>query len=121
MQMRILILVLKQSLLGLAPNDVFTEIPLNRYSFFESLDNQLLPNIRVTLEFNLESDNNLIWRGDTDDCPVIVTKMRLVIPRLIFNGSGQKLYNERFLVPRKWTYLKEKIEISTTSTTKWNF
>ena len=91
---------------------------MNRYSFFESLDNQLLPNTRVTLEFNLESDNNLIWRKGGDDCRVVVTKMRLVIPRLIFNGSGQKLYNERFLEPRKWTYLKEKIEKSTTSQQK---
>ena len=30
----------RRSLLELAPNDVFTEILLNRYSFFESLDNQ---------------------------------------------------------------------------------
>ena len=58
----------RRSLLGLAPNDVFTEIPLNRYSFFESLDNQLLPNTRVTLEFNLESDNNLIWRKGGANC-----------------------------------------------------
>ena len=58
----------RRSLLELAPNDVFTEILLNRYSFFESLDNQLLPNTRVTLEFNLETDNNLVWRKGGDDC-----------------------------------------------------
>ena len=108
----------RRALLGLAPKDVFTEIPLNRYSFFESLGNQLLPNTRVTLEFNLETDNNLIWRNGGDECQVIVTKMRLLIPRIIFNGNGQKLYNERFLTPRKWAYLKEKIEISTTSRQK---
>ena len=108
----------RRTLLGLAPNKVFTEIPLNRCSFFESLDNQLLPNTRVTLEFNLETDDNLIWRKGGDDCQIVVTKMRLVIPRLIFNGSEQKLYNERFLAPRKWTYLKAKIEVSTASQQK---
>ena len=37
------------------------EIPLNRYSFFESLDDKLLPNTKIELNIELESDNNLIW------------------------------------------------------------
>ena len=36
------------------------EILLNRYSFFESLDNKLLPNTKIELNVELESDNNLI-------------------------------------------------------------
>ena len=35
------------------------EIPLNRYPFFESLEDKLLPNTKIELNIELESDNNL--------------------------------------------------------------
>ena len=41
-----------------------TEIPLNRYSFFEMLEDELLPNTRVEMNFEIESDSpghNQIW------------------------------------------------------------
>ena len=44
------------------------ETPLNRYSFFESLDDKLLPNTKIELNIELESDNNLIWRAGGNDC-----------------------------------------------------
>lgn len=53
---------------------VNTKIPLNRYSFFENVDNELLPNTRVELNFEIESDGNLIWQA-ADDCRVIITRM----------------------------------------------
>ena len=37
---------------------VNTEIPLNRYSFFEMLEDELLPNTRVEMNFEIESDGN---------------------------------------------------------------
>ena len=51
---------LRKALLGTSCT-VNTEIPLNRYSFFEMLDDELLPNTRV--EMNFESDGNLIWQA----------------------------------------------------------
>ena len=51
----------RKALLGAHVDTVVnTEIPLNRYSFFESLENKLLPNSRVDLDLKIESDNNLI-------------------------------------------------------------
>ena len=38
---------------------VNAEIPLNRYSFFESLHSELLPNSRIEIKIDLESDNNV--------------------------------------------------------------
>ena len=51
---------LRQALLGTS-STVNTEISLNRYSFLEMLEDELLPNARVELNLQIESDGNLIW------------------------------------------------------------
>ena len=56
------------------------EIPLNRYSFFESLEDKLLPNTKIELNIELESDSNLIWRAGGNDCRVILTRFQLFVP-----------------------------------------
>ena len=84
-----------------------TEISLNRYSFFESLRNEFLPNTRVELNFEIESDGNLNWQA-TDDCQVIITRLQLFVPRITFNSGGQSLYIEQYLKPHKWSYLRSR-------------
>ena len=98
-------------LLG-ASAEVNCEIPLNRYSFFEELQDKLLPNVRIELQIEMENDKNLIWRVGAADAAgtsyrLIVTRLQLYVPRMIFNSEGQKLYLENYLKPRKWTYLTE--------------
>ena len=104
----------RKVLLG-ASAEVNCEIPLNRYSFFEELQDKLLPNMKIDLDIEIDSDKNLIWRGGADDAAgtsyrLIITRLQLFIPRLIFNSEGQKLYMENYLKPYKWTYLKEIVE-----------
>lgn len=43
--------------------DVNVELPLNRYSFFGSLHNQILPNSRIELQFKFDTDANIMWRA----------------------------------------------------------
>ena len=86
------------------------EIPLNRYSFFEELQDRLLPNVRIEIQIEMENDKNLIWRTGAADAAgtsyrLIVNKRQLFVPRMIFNAEGQKLYLENYLKPHKWTYL----------------
>ena len=50
---------IRRTLLG-PSTTVRCEIPLNRYSFFEKLEDKLLPNTKMELNFELESDNDLI-------------------------------------------------------------
>ena len=88
------------------------EIPLNRYSFFETLENKLLPNAKVELNFELESDNNLIWRTGGAACRVVLSRLQLFVPRITFNSEGQKIFMETYLKPYKWTYLNEVVERS---------
>ena len=65
---------MRKTLLG-ASATVNVEIPLNRYGWFAALQNQLIPNTRVEIEVDFESDGNLIWQA-ADDCQVVVTKFQ---------------------------------------------
>ena len=94
---------------------VNTDIPLNRYSFFESLEDELLPNTKVELHVKIEGDGNVIWQAGAN-CRVIITRMQLIVPRVTFNSEGQELYMSTYLKPHKWTYLRENIERSNSST-----
>ena len=91
------------------------DIPLNRYSFFESLDDKLLPNTKIELNIELESDGNLIWRTAGNDCRVVLTRFQLFVQRITFNKKGQELYMKNYLKPYKWTYLNEVVERSNNS------
>ena len=103
----------RKALLGLSAT-VSTEIPLNRYGFFGALHDELLPNTRLELNLELESDGNLIWQAGAN-CRVVVTKMQLLVPRITFNSEGQSLYASKFITNKKWTYLREEIMRSNSS------
>ena len=105
---------LRKALLG-DSTTVRCEIPLNRYSFFEALEDKLLPNTKIELNIELESDANLIWRTGGNNCRVILTRFQLFVPRMTFNSEGQKLYMENYLKPYKWVYLNEVVERSNNS------
>lgn len=104
----------RKKLLGTS-NIVNTEIPLNRYSFFEALEAELLPATRLEFNFKIEADATLIWQA-ADNCRVIITRMQLIVPRITFNSEGQSLHMQQFLKPHKWTYLRGNIEKSNSST-----
>ena len=110
----------RKALLGTSV-DVNCEIPLNRYSFFEELQDKLLPNMKIDLNIELDDDKNLIWRKGQADAPgrsyrLIIRRLQLFVPRLVVNSEGQKLYMENYLKPYKWTYLKETVFTSNLST-----
>ena len=94
---------------------VTRELPLNRYSFFEALERNLLPSGRLELNIEFESDANLIWQAGAN-CRVILTKLQLIVPRITFNSEGQSMYMDKFLKPYKWSYLRENIERSNSTT-----
>ena len=75
----------------------------------------LLPSGRLEMNIEFESDANLIWQA-ADNCRVVLTKLELIVPRITFNSEGQSIYMSKFLKPYKWTYLRENIERSNSST-----
>ena len=84
----------RKALLGLSA-EVNCEIPLNRYSFFEALEDKLLPNTKIELNIEFDNDKNLIWRQGAADAAgtsyrLILTRLQLFLPRLVFNSEGPK-------------------------------
>ena len=99
----------RKALLGTS-SIVHCEIPLNRYSFFEALEDKLLPNTKIEINFEIEKDDNLIWRTGGNRCRVVITRLQLFVPRLIYNKDGNEIYMSNYLKPKNWTYFNEVVE-----------
>ena len=69
----------RKELLGTS-NTVNCEIPLNRYSFFEALQDKLLPNVRIEIQIEMDNDKNLIWRTGAADAAG--TTFRLIMTKI---------------------------------------
>ena len=85
-------------------------IPLNLYSYFAAFKNNLHPNLKTTILLTLENDNNIIFNAGAA-AKVIITKLRLWAPKIIFNEDGLKGYLSDYLKPKTWIYQKEHHEI----------
>ena len=60
------------------------------------LEDELLPNTRVEINFEIESDGNLIWQA-RGDRRVVITRMQLYVPRITVNSEGQSSYMSQYL------------------------
>ena len=70
-------------------------IPLNSYSYFAAFKNNLHPNLKTNILLELENDNNIIFKhANAPNSKVILTKLRLWVPKIIFNEAGLKDYLE---------------------------
>lgn len=94
-------------------------LPLNCFSFFNSLHDKILPCTKMELRFTLESDNNILWRMGAIPGPqavaavpqgrLIVTKFRLWTKTMTL---GSNIAVDKFLKPIEWSYLLETVEES---------
>ena len=91
-------------------------IPLNLYSYFGAFKNNLHPNLKTTILLALENDNNIIFNAGAA-AKVIITKLRLWAPKIIFNEDGLKGYLSDYLKPKTWIYQKEHHEIKQSGAT----
>ena len=91
-------------------------IPLNLYSYFGAFKNNLHPNLKTTILLTLENDNNVIFNAGAA-AKVIITKLRLWAPKIIFNEDGLKGYLSDYLKPKTWIYQKEHHEIKQSGAT----
>ena len=91
-------------------------IPLNLYSYFGAFKNNLHPNLKTTILLTLENDNNIIFYAGAA-AKVIITKLRLWAPKIIFNEDGLKGYLSDYLKPKTWIYQKEHHEIKQSGAT----
>ena len=83
-------------------------IPLNRYSFFEELEDKMLPPMQLTFELDLNDDDEMIHKANAaDDGRVVVTRFHLWLPRMVPKDSEYGEFVKDFLKPIKWTYMKD--------------
>ena len=93
-------------------------IPLNLYSYFAAFKNNLHPNLKTNIKLTLENDDNIIFRNtNVPASKVIITKLRLWAPKIIFNEDGLKAYLSDYLKPKTWIYQKEHHEIKQSGAT----
>ena len=93
-------------------------IPLNSYSYFAAFKNNLHPNIKTNILLTLENDNNIISKNaNAPVSKVIITKLRLWVPKIIFNEVSLKTYLLDHYKPKTWIYQKEHHEIKQSGAT----
>ncbi|PFX32568.1 hypothetical protein AWC38_SpisGene2607 [Stylophora pistillata] len=68
-------------LLTTGNNNVNVKIPLNRYSFFEELEDRVLPPMQLQFTLTLLSDANLVWKAAAvDDGRVVINRLLSWVP-----------------------------------------
>ena len=83
-------------------------IPLNRYSFFEELENKMLPPMQLQIELTLNDDDELIHKAAAAaEGRVVVTRLYLWLPKMVPKDSLYSAFVSDFLKPSKWVYMRE--------------
>ena len=83
-------------------------IPLNRFSFFEELEDKMLVPMQLQFEIKLQQDNELIHMANgTDAGRVVLNRFLLWVPRLTPKDSLYDKFVSSFLKETRWKYLME--------------
>ena len=93
-------------------NDVNVLIPLNRYSFFEELEDRMLVPMQLQFNIHLQNDNELIFQAAGDEHRVVVNRFFLWVPKLIPKDSLYDKFVSSFLTKSIWKYRREMYEVS---------
>jgi len=91
--------------------DVNVIIPVNRYSFFEVLEDKMLIPMQLQFNITLQNDDELIQKADAaDDGRVAINRFLLWVPKLIPKDSLYDNFVSSFLKETKWSYLRSSIK-----------
>ena len=93
--------------------DVNVIIPLNRYSFFEELNERILIPMQLELNIELQNDDELIFKANAaDDGRVVVNRFLLWVPKLIPKDSLFGKFVDDYYKPSTWNYNREMYQVS---------
>ena len=93
--------------------DVNVIIPLNRYSFFEELENRMLVPMQLQFSIQLQNDNELIYmNAGTNAGRVVVNRFLLWVPKLIPKDNLYDKFVNSFLIKNSWTYNRKMYAVS---------
>ena len=102
--------------------NINTIIPLNRFSFFEELEDKMLVPMQLQFEITLNNDEELIHMANgTDAGRVVVNRFLLWVPRLTPKDSLADKFVSSFLKKTQWKYLREMYQQSAPATSSGFF
>ena len=100
-------------LLTTGNNDVNVIIPLNRYSFFEELEDKMLVPMQLQFNIHLTNDDELLQKvAVVDDGRVVTDKFILWVPKFTPRDSLYDKFVSSFLKESTSSYLREMYEVS---------
>ena len=101
--------------LTITNQDVNVIIPLNRYSFFEELEDKMLVPMQLQFTLTLNNDDELIYKADAAaDGRIVIDRFLLWVPKMIPKDSLFDKFVSSFLKESTWTFLREMYNYSTT-------
>ena len=107
---------------NLGGKNVNAIIPLNRWSFFEELNDKML--VPMQLQFNIEinNDNELVHKVNAAAAGrVVINRFILWVPRLTPRDSMYDKFVSSFLKETQWKYLREMYNVSAATRTSGFF
>ena len=97
-------------------------IPLNRWSFFEELNDKMLVPMQLQFNIELNSDDELVHKAAAaDDARVVINKFILWVPRLTPRDSMYDKFVSSFLKETNWKYMREMYNVSAPTNTSGFF
>ena len=108
--------------LNVGGQDVNTIIPLNRWSFFEELNDKMLVPMQLQFNIELNSDDEIVHKAHAGDAGrVVINKFILWVPRLSPKDSVYDRFLSSFLKETQWKYLREMYNVSAPTSTSGFF
>ena len=97
-------------------------IPLNRWSFFEELNDKMLVPMHLQFNIELNSDDELVHKAEAvADARVVINRFILWVPRLTPRDSMYDKFVSSFLKETKWKYMREMYNVSAPTNTSGFF
>ena len=97
-------------------------IPLNRWSFFEELNDKMLVPMQLQFNIELNSDVELIHKVQAAAAGrVVINRFLLWVPRLTPRDSMYDKFVSSFLKETKWKYMREMYNVSAPTNTSGFF
>ena len=102
--------------------DVNVLIPLNRWSFFEELNDKMLVPMQLQFNIELNSDDEMVHKAhDAAAGRVVINRFILWVPRLTPRDSMYDKFVSSFLKETKWQYMREMYNVSAPTNTSGFF
>ena len=97
-------------------------IPLNRWSFFEELNDKMLVPMQLQFNIELNSDDEMVHKAHAvDPARVVINRFILWVPRLTPRDSMYDKFVSSFLKETEWKYMREMYNVSAPTTTSGFF